>query len=544
MNQEIVEADVLCIGGGPAGLMAAIRAAELGANVIVAEKGNTVRSGSAATGCDHFRCYMPEIHGPDIKPILEVVSKAQIGAMKHVDFIRAWMEKSFDIVKLWDSWGIPMKYQGKYEFAGHALPGTPRTSLHYSGREQKPILTRETLRRGARIMNRVMVFDLLRDNDTFVAMGIHTREDKIVVFRAKSVVLGTGLCTMLYPGPTPGWMFNMAYSPSNTGDGRAMAYRVGAELVNLELTMRWAGPKYFARCGKGTWVGVLRDPESKPLGSVTKPDRRYGDRAADAMPTLFEEQARLGKGPIFMDCRGISNEDYEYMTYFLEHEGNAALLNHLDREGIDLRENPVEFMTYEMLLAGGIHFNDRGETSVKGLYAAGDERFGAISCAATFGWIAGENATGYAKGAELVEIEKVRESIDEKKAFVTEIRNRTTGATWKEAIVGLQQIMDDYAGGVRSESLLEAGRGYLRHLKKRAGRAIMAGNQHELRHCLELLNLLDLGELVFITADERKETRGRHVRADYQRVDPLLEKLLIVKKNDEKPVTRWEEIRR
>ncbi len=544
MDQEILDADVLCVGGGPAGLMAGIRAAELGAKVVVADKGNTVRSGSAATGCDHFRCYIPEIHGSDVKPIVEVVAKTEIGAMKHYDFIRAWLEKSFDIAKLWDSWGIAMKYQGKYEFAGHVLPGSPRTSLHYSGREQKPILTKETLKRGARILNRVMVFDLLREGETFVATGIHTREDKLIVIRAKSVVLGTGLCTMLYPSPTPGWIFNKAYSPSNTGDGRAMAYRVGAKLVNLELTMRWAGLKYLSRCGKGTWVGVLRDSEDKPMGSVTKPDRRYGDRAADTRPTLFEEQAKSGLGPIYMDCRGISNEDYEYMIYFLEHEGNLALLNHMSREGIDFRKNPIEFMTYEMLLSGGIYFNEKGETSVKGLYAAGDERFGAISSAATFGWIAGENAATFAKAAELVNTEKVKEAIHEKQVLISGMRSRTTGPSWKEALLGLQQIMQDYAGTVRSERLLEAGLGYLRRFKEQARSTMIAGNQHELRHCLEVMNLLDLGELVFITANERKETRGRHVRADYSHADPSLEKLLIVKALDGKPAIEWEKIRR
>ena len=62
INQEIRECDVLIVGGGIAGLMAAIAAAQRGAKVIVAEKANTVRSGSGATGCDHFFCYIPEIH--------------------------------------------------------------------------------------------------------------------------------------------------------------------------------------------------------------------------------------------------------------------------------------------------------------------------------------------------------------------------------------------------------------------------------------------------------------------------------------------------
>lgn len=63
MKKEFIEADALCVGGGSAGLTAAIRASELGVRAVVAEKGNTLRSGAGATGNDHISCYMPEIHG-------------------------------------------------------------------------------------------------------------------------------------------------------------------------------------------------------------------------------------------------------------------------------------------------------------------------------------------------------------------------------------------------------------------------------------------------------------------------------------------------
>jgi len=66
MKERSVETDVLIIGGGIAGLMSAIRAAELGSRVVVAEKANTNFSGAGATGNDHFMCYIPEAHGPDV----------------------------------------------------------------------------------------------------------------------------------------------------------------------------------------------------------------------------------------------------------------------------------------------------------------------------------------------------------------------------------------------------------------------------------------------------------------------------------------------
>ncbi|MBW1801927.1 MAG: FAD-binding protein, partial [Deltaproteobacteria bacterium] len=79
MKERTVEADVLCIGGGIAGMMAAIRAAELGAKVIVAEKADTRFSGAGATGNDHFMCYLPEVHGPDVEPIVDEFQFGQQG---------------------------------------------------------------------------------------------------------------------------------------------------------------------------------------------------------------------------------------------------------------------------------------------------------------------------------------------------------------------------------------------------------------------------------------------------------------------------------
>lgn len=544
MEEMIIETDVLCIGGGVAGLMASIRASELGTNVIVAEKSNTIRSGSAGLGCDHFRAYIPEFHGNDIDSVVDEVWHSQVGWTRSRGFIKTWMEKSFDIVKLWDSWGIPMKYKGRWEFAGHAFPGRPFTTLKYSGQNQKSILTREAKKRGVRIINRVMISDLLYQDGLIGAMGIDTREEKLFIFLAKSIVLSTGGCVRLYPSPTPGWIFNRADSPNTTGDGRAMAYRAGAELSNMEIPMRWAGPKYFARCGKATWVGVIKDPNGKPVGPfLKKPDRRYGDAIADVYKSLFEDYTRSGKGPLYMDCRGISDEDYQYMMYWMKHEGNTAIVNHLLEEGIDIRKNPVEFMTYEMTTRGGIFYNEKAETSLQGLYAAGDEYFGGVSCAATFGWIAGENSANYSKNKERPSFKNFKHEIKEKKRFLEDIKIRKNGASWQEVNIALNQIMFDYVGSIRYENLLNAGYNQLRRLKEKAYKIIVAQNQHELMRCLEVLNLLDIAELIFLAVIERKESRDRFFRLDFPFQNPLLDgKQLICKLRQGKPRLEWRKI--
>lgn len=542
MEEQLVECDVLCIGGGIAGLMAAIRAAELGASVVVAEKGNARYSGCGRSGNDHFETFIPEIHGSDKEDFIdELLYTAKGEILIGRDILRAQFAKAQDMVELWDEWGIPMRPSGQWEFAGHAFPGRTLTHIKYEGRLQKTVLVREARKRGAKIMNRIMAMELLRSGDRVIgALGVHTREDKVVVFKAKAVILGTGKCSRLYQGLTPGTMFNDGHGGVQTGDGRAMAYRAGAELMNVEMPQRHIGPKYFAKFGQATWVGVLRDSQGRPIGSfVDKPDPRYGDIIMEVNKLAPEQYKERGLGPVYMDCTGISDQDAEYMRHWTIHEGNVSLVNHMEVEGIDIRKHPIEFSTYPLRGGGLIVANEKAETSLKGLYAAGDEAMGDISAAATFGWISGQSAAGFVETVEDGDVEDCRKTIDDLKSTIDELRGRDYGPDWEEANLALQQIMDDYAGKVRNEAVLLQGLSHLRRLREKADTEMMARNQHELGRCLEVLNLLEVGELTFHTALDRKETRGLHNRPDYPFTNPLLNRAHVVHKEDEVPVMGW-----
>jgi succinate dehydrogenase/fumarate reductase flavoprotein subunit len=137
----------------------------------------------------------------------------------------------------------------------------------------------------------------------------------------------------------------------------------------------------------------------------------------------------------------------------------------------------------------------------------------------------------------------VGDRIEEKKSKVCAMGQRKSGPDWREANIALQQIMQDYAGGVRSESLLTAGLSYLRQVKQKAEATLVARNPWEVTRCLETLNLLDLGELVFLAAIERKETRGLHQRPDYPLTNPMLDgKAIFVKQVNGNPVMEWKTI--
>jgi len=218
----------------------------------------------------------------------------------------------------------------------------------------------------------------------------------------------------------------------------------------------------------------------------------------------------------------------------------------MEEEGIDPRKKPVEFGTYELMPRGGVYHGENGETLIEGLYTAGDESYssGGISIASTYGWITGENAAKRAKEVKLPDIEPKNAIIAEKEALLNEIKSRKVGADWKEANVALQQIMNDYAGSSRAETYLDAGSNHIKRLRKKVDSTLMASNQHELVHCLEVLDLFDVAEAVFIAAKERKETRGKFVRVDYPFTNPLLEQFLLVRQQDGKPVTEWRRLRR
>jgi succinate dehydrogenase/fumarate reductase flavoprotein subunit len=103
--------------------------------------------------------------------------------------------------------------------------------------------------------------------------------------------------------------------------------------------------------------------------------------------------------------------------------------------------------------------------------------------------------------------------------------------------------MEDYVGSVRSDTLLAAGALHLQRIKKKAYNSMHASNPHELIHCLEVLNLLDVAEVVCFAAAERKETRDKYKRIDYPYKNPVLdEKVLVCRKNTDGPAMEWRDI--
>ncbi len=542
-----LEADVLIIGGGIAGCMAGIRSSELVKNVIIVEKCNTRRSGCATTGVDHIWTYIPSIHGKQGYTLEDIVEDHHrfYGGFADKKILRIIAESSFERILELEKYGLEIRDEnGNFRLIKkiHRVP----TFLHFAGRDLKVKLTREVRRRGVKIINRVMATELLiQDGKIVGAIGIGTRDETMYIFKSPAVILSTGGAYGMYRSPT-GLLNNMAFPPHETGDGRAMAFRAGAEMVGMEFTTYQIGPKNFQRCGRGSYVpGKLVDSTGKPITG----EPQEGVKAIDSSvenPGLFFRLQEEGRIPVYMDCTENSEDENEYIKWALRNEGNTALIHYMERSGISFNQHLIEFTIYEPkigLAKAGILINENCMTSIPGLYAAGDE-IGNVTRAVSPGALvlghrAGEMASSLSDNSEPVELtQETHEFIDRKKSIYEGFLTRKDGAGWKEVKIALQNIMGDYCGRIRSESMLRAGLRYLRNLRETSYSELRAENPHELSRCLGVLNLMDCGEMTLISALARKESRfpPEHYRVDYPESSPDWNSFIVLKKVGEEVV--------
>jgi succinate dehydrogenase/fumarate reductase flavoprotein subunit len=552
LQEEIIETDVLVIGAGAGGLMAAIASADSGAKVILCEKGNTRRSGGIAGGNDHFWCYIPGFHSDTFKLnfIKELLNLGVVGEEQVTKFV----DRSYEVVQMWESWGINMKIDSRYVFTGHSWPGssgepgkTDRYQLHFFDEKQCVKLEKQAKIRGVRIINRVMITELLKGSNGRVigAIGISTREPKIYIIQSKCTIFNKGHVgnTRLYPSPN---VIGYSMAEPATGDGVMAAYRIGADVQKAESFGRQVSLRFGPWAGKGTWIGVARDAEGKPIAPPfhSKPNRELGEKAIENSSAVDHVWA-IGKGPVWMDPRGISDEDLQYMKQGWESEAMLHFLKWVDQEKIDVQNTRFEFLASQPGSGIQIKIDADYKTTIDGLYAIAN---GPLSVSAVGGLVAAESAAKDIKDIKISDLESQRNYIIQVKQGYEELLNREGSqyTDWKEAQWAIWQIMHCYSlPPHRTENTLTAGYNQLLRLRQLARKTLRASNPHDLYHCLEVLNLMDGAELVILAVRERKESKGNASRQDYPFPNPMLgNKSLVITQVDGKPSFRWENPRR
>ncbi|HJX13468.1 MAG TPA: FAD-dependent oxidoreductase [Dehalococcoidales bacterium] len=542
-NIEVVpiETDVLVIGGGLAGCMAAIKAREYDVRVTVAEKANTLASGCAGTGVDHSWAYIPPIHekmGWTIDDLVEdhcqmiargFIRRDLLYMVARENYDRMLDLEKFGINIRFDDSKIPGRFRIVYQF--HSMP----SSFNFDGRDLKLKLTREARKRGVSIVNRVMVVRLLTAGGRVAgALGVGTSDGKIYSFKARAVVLSTGRANRLTRGVTGVWG-NHRIPVNETGDGRAMALRAGLPIINMEF---YSPANYSI----GNFELNLGSPRNtvQPAAAVTAGDgevvvprtrfydwdnlgrekinaRRNREKAlaarGNARPS-YAQLTREGKGPFYLDLTGGTEEEIKYIEWSIHNEGKGSLfLEYLKKqEGFDFRKDKLEWLPNSSEIAGtaasGLVVDGNLETEVKGLFGAGDEVGGVPWAGApgafTMGWHAGELAAREAKKLTAPP-EAGGAPAESLKEQVSGMLDNPDGLHWREVEIAVQNLIDYYAGDVRSGPLLSRGVERLREIEKKA--VFRAENAHELMRCLEVRSIMDNAAMVLTGSLNRQESR-------------------------------------
>jgi succinate dehydrogenase/fumarate reductase flavoprotein subunit len=542
---ETVKTDVLIIGAGAAGSMAAIKASDHTQDITVLEK--AVHRSGGALGIGHYTseinpmCNVPG--GPTSMDFVEGYlssSSGWSGIERPLDkYIIA--EEFTPIVRELESWGLEIykREDGSWNNYWHEHIGERMESgCWVKGGTMKRCLMDEVKRRGIKIVERTMAVDLLTNQGRAVgAVALNTRTGALTAYHAKSVVMCTGSASRSYvvnPGTKWFWMRDMG---TNSGDGRGMVYRAGAELTMMELirTDHMQG-NVMARF----WGGKCVNAKGEDFLKET-----YEKRWSRSYSMHLEEHK--GNGPLSWDARDVTDERMEEQLAYVSDEKNfpdVILTEYYKQRGIDRREAPAEFESQPIGFLGGPVFNEYGATTLPGLYAAGDEIWmDSLSGAFVFARRAGIAAAKYA------ELQDGWKPIDE--AQLTEIEetalspmNREEGIPPQELEEKVRSIMTKHAYIAKTGGMLESGLQLLREIREKWLPRVKASNPHELMRTAEARNIMTVAELHMAASLYRTESvpYGRHFlhRLDHPTQHPTWhrQRVVIKKEGDEMTLTK------
>lgn len=460
MNTQRMKTDVLIIGGGTAGTMAAIKAKQANpeGNVLILEKANIRRSGAIAMGMDGVNtAVIPGNSTPE--QYVREITISNDGILNQKAVYQTG-KLGFEVIQELESWGVKFQKdaQGDYDLKQVHRVGKYVLPMP-EGKDLKQILTRQVKRHKAKVTNRVMATRVLvKDGRAIGAVGFDVRNGDFVVIQAKAVVLCTGASGRLGL-PASGYLYGTYENPTNAGDGYSMAYHAGAELSNIEcfqinpLIKDYNGPAcaYVA----------------SPFGAYTA--NAEGNRfiscdywSGQMMLEVWKE-LNSGKGPVQLKMTHLDEDTISEIESILwANERPSRGRFHAGR-GENYRTHGVEMNISEIGLcsghsASGVWVNEKAETTVPGLYAAGDMAsvpHNYMIGAFVFGRLAGTNAVDYV--AELEHIEPDPEFLEVEKTRIYSPMTRPNGIPHTQVEYKLRRLVNDYLQPPKVDNKMEIG---------------------------------------------------------------------------------------
>jgi succinate dehydrogenase / fumarate reductase flavoprotein subunit len=551
--------DVLIIGAGGAGLRAAIEAANAGVSVglickSLLGKAHTVMAegGMAAAMAHNDDRDSWKVHFAD--------------TMRGGQYVNNWRmaeihaKEAPDRVRELEAWGAvfdrtPDGRINQRNFGGHRYPRLAHVGDR-TGLELIRTLQDHTTYLGVTVHMEHTVIELILDGGRAAGVLAYDRErGRFHVFAAKAIVLATGGVGRAFKITSNSW--------EGTGDGHALAYRAGAELIDMEFVQFHPTGMVWPPSVRGILVtegvrgegGVLRNSEGRRFMFDDIPDNykpqtasdpeegwRYtqGDKSARRPPELLtrdhvarciNREVKAGRGSphggVFLDIAWIKEKISDSETHI---KRKLPSMYHQFKElaDLDITKEPMEVGPTTHYIMGGIKVNaDTQESTIPGLFAAGEcaagingaNRLGgnSLSDLIVFGKRAGEYAAEFAKTNSVIKVDDG--AVDRAMKVSLEPFDRGAGGENPYKVQhDLQDTMQALVGIVRTESEMADAIGKIASFRERASRVGIDGHREYnsgWHTCIDLRNLLDVSEAIARSAIERKESRGGHFREDF-----------------------------
>jgi len=532
---DIIEHDIVIVGGGAAGLRAAIAAVETSDRLRVAlvSKVYPMRSHTVSAEGGAAAVLRPgdtlESHAFD------TVKGADYLADQ--DAVETFVEEAPRELIQMEHWGCPWSREPDGTMASRPFGGMskPRTlfAADKTGFHMLHTLFQTSLKyTGIVRYDEQFVTSLLVDNGRCVGLTtIDAYTGTMRALTAKAVIMATGGAGRIFPFTTNAMIC--------TGDGMALAYRVGAALADMEYV------QYHPTGLPGT--GILITEASRGEGGrlYNKDGERFLERYA---PDRLELGPRdvLSRAIIseFEAGRGLEGRDGTYVNLDLRHLGEELIdrklpfVRELARNyaGIDPVYEPIPVRPVIHYSMGGIHTGTDGQSTLPGLYAAGEcaneglngaNRLGSNSLTEclVFGRHAGEHAARYALQAAPVGANPAGALAAEEEARIEETYLRAHGTGERIATIRdeMQHAMEDGVGVYRTGEGLTQTRDTIETLRRRYKDVRLDDRSRvfntELFAALELGFMLDAAEAICTAALWREESRGAHTRRDFPKRD-------------------------
>ena len=513
-NKKILHTDILIVGGGTAGCYAALTIREKSDySIIIAEKANIKRSGCLAAGVNAINAYI--IKGRKPEDYVEYAKKDADGIVRE-DLLMTMSEGLNRVTEKMEKLGLVILKDENGEYVARG-----NRNIKINGENMKPLLASavESLP-DVTVLNRINITDYIVENNTIRgAFGFSMEENTAYEIRAKKVLCATGGAAGLYRPNNPGFSrHKMWYPPFNTGAGYAMGIRSGAEMTTFEM-------RFIAlRCKDtiaptGTIAQGVGAKQVNAKGEVY--EDKYGLTTSERVYGTVMENLE-GRGPCYLRTEGISDEQDESLKKAYLNMAPSQTLKWIE-SGKKPSEQNVEIEGTEPYIVGGHTASgywvdtDR-QTTIHGLYAAGDVAGGCPQKYVTGAMVEGEIAALHMvkeldAGQELPvneaeEETALEEKIEEYNHFLTVSNDMFTVEALEEA---MQKVMDNYAGGISThyqfnEKQLALAKDKIKQLIE-LSEDVAAEDMHELMFIYELRERLTVCLAVIAHLEARKETR-------------------------------------